>query len=271
MNDPRVVELIYRIEHTESFDYSNANPLEREESIFRISVKDNVVHFKMKEPFRTEKSAREAVAEYISKWEFCALLENGPDSFRLVFRESKMMDVKLEPSTVNLRDTVVAKDEMSVLHTVGLSDYPSPPSGPDFNPEDPNVDTMFQRYMACKSGREPLTGMAYFCLTMLEDPPKPKKEGLRLSSKRKAAAKRYCIEENVLAKIGHLCATKGGREAARKSAGVSAELTEMNRKFLDESVRKMILRAAEKAHPSGRNLPMIALSDLPSLSGKTGS
>ena len=48
MNDPHVVALIYRVEHGNSVDYREAEPLTREEPAFRVDVKDNQARFELK-------------------------------------------------------------------------------------------------------------------------------------------------------------------------------------------------------------------------------
>ena len=72
--------------------------------------------------------------------------------------------------------------------------YPSPPSM-GLKPT-PDVESMFHRYVGFREGREPLTTMAYFCLTVLEA-----STGKR-SGKRAAAAKRYGMCQEVLKQLG---------------------------------------------------------------------
>ena len=45
MNDPHVVALLYRVEHDEAVDYSNAKPHVSDEPAFRLEVKDNQARF----------------------------------------------------------------------------------------------------------------------------------------------------------------------------------------------------------------------------------
>ena len=42
MNDPHVVALFYRVAHGDSVDYSKVERLVRDESSFRLEVKDNL-------------------------------------------------------------------------------------------------------------------------------------------------------------------------------------------------------------------------------------
>lgn len=117
---------------------------------------------------------------------------------------------------------------------------------------------MYDRYMNYRRGYEPLQGMAYFCLATLE----------YIAKTRKAAAQHFNISKKVLDKIGELSAKTGGRLGARKRDGVNRDPTEQERRFLEEAVKKMIYRAAEKIEVEKTNNPtkilcQITLSDLP--------
>ncbi len=254
MNDPHVNALVYRIEHESAFDYSDAKTLEVEESSFRLTVEKGKARFEMKEHFPTQESAQAALKEYIANWEFCIRLKRGPDSFRLELECADIINRAPSPGTRHIGSGEKLKLTDSLQITTRPT-YPSPPSDMDFDPDDDKVKIMFHRYMISRQQPETLTAMAYFCRTMLELP----------TTKRKEAAKHYCIAQKVLSAIGRLSSTKGGRTGARKSTGVSAELTPAEREFLEEAMRKMIIRAAKKAHPSSGNLRGITLSDLPPL------
>ena len=85
MNDPTVVALVYRIEHGESVDYSEAKPLRREEPGFRVKIEDEEARFEFKGHHATEQAALQAIDGYVREWEFTAGLQRGPDCFRLQF------------------------------------------------------------------------------------------------------------------------------------------------------------------------------------------
>lgn len=132
--------------------------------------------------------------------------------------------------------------------------YPQPPKS-RLAPDDPDVSTMYNRLKGYYANREPLASMAYFCLTILEN---------YLCRNRKGAANKYKIGREVLNQIGNLTANKGG-QAARKASGIGTDLTRPESRFLEEAVKKIILRVAEVAHDPNQNLPTITLSDLPKL------
>lgn len=258
MNDPHVVALIYRVEHGNSVNYGEAQPLIREEPAFRVEVKDNQARFELKDHYTTEEDARNAIKDYIDDWGFDACLEYSPDYFRLEFDSAEIVDRNPPPPTPGMKDIAVtfrgAPGTWSVALTKLAHSYPAPPSGVNFR--DPNVQTMHQRYMGYRQGNEPLASMAYFCLTVLEHSTGQKK------NRRRAAAKKYQIDLSVLNKIGWLADGKGG-PSARKAKGVAKNFTSQERTFLKQAIQRIIRRAAEKAHSPDRALLQISLSDLP--------
>ena len=254
MNDPHVVALLYRVKHGKSHDYSKAEPLVCNEPAFRLEVIDKQVRFELKEHFATENDARSVLEDYIRNWEFNACLKGGDGCFKLEFNEPEIIDRNPTPGVKQVHADVkfmvdIGKPEV----TVGHSEYPSPPSGVNFN--DPDVQTMYHRYMGYRQGNEPLAGMAYFCLDFLESLSGQK------NNLRKAAAQQYQIDETVLRKIGELSSKKGG-QGSRKADGVDKDFTTEERTFLEQAIMKIIRRAAEKAANPEYDLPQITVSTL---------
>ena len=272
MNDPNVAALFYDIEHGDSVSYEKAKSFVHDEPAFRVKVKDKKVCFKLKEHYATESEARESVKEYIRVWELDAGLKHGPDYFKLKFNRAKIVDRNPTPGKKSVSAAPVRlKITTSVpAVTISPSDYPSPPSGLSIDPDDPDVQTMYDRYMHYRRGHEPLPSMAYFCLTILEGTAMAGTKGkFKENQKRQAAVEYYHIEEKVLKLVGKLSSEKGGSEA-RKREGIDNDLTEQERSFLQEAVKKMIYRIAEKikakkAKNPTKNLSQITLSDLPSM------
>ena len=264
MNDPHVVALNYLITHSDSIDYSEAKPLSREEPGFRLTVANKKARFEFKEHYDTEERARQALADYVRVWEFDATLKYGnPDSFRLEFEKAEIVDRNPTPGEVRLSGKLVARATLGTARiTTVVRKYPSPPSDITLNSD---VETMHQRYMGYRGKHEPLQSMAYFCLSMLEDPPSPPSSEERIiSAKRKVAAEKFDIDEAVLAEMGHLSTTRGGPDA-RKREGIVQPLRPTEHHFLDRAVRAMIRRVAEREHTPEGNLPTISWSELPSL------
>lgn len=116
-------------------------------------------------------------------------------------------------------------------------------------------------YLNYRQRVDRLTEVANFCLTMLEYMVKNTK--LNNESKRKAASRYFQIDMKILREIGRLSSTRGGPSGARKATGVATDLTQSERHFLKEAIKKMIRRAAEKAYRPEADLPKISLTDLP--------
>ena len=263
MNDSHVMALIYSIEHRDSVDYEEAGVFVREEQAFRLEVKDKKVRFELKEHYAEELDARKSIEEYIRMWEFGACLDNGPDSFKLRFDEAEIKDRNPTPGEVSLRVSFRAGiPKVSASVTRGLPNYPSPPSGLAINPD---VQTMYDRYMNYHRGHESLLSMAYFCLTLLEDTAKRHYTGGQNIGKRVAASRYYQIEKKILEEIGNLTSNKGGRSEARKNQGIDQDLTSKERLFLNQVIREIVRRAAEKTYNPTVELRKISLSDLQNL------
>ena len=211
MNDPHVVALIYRVEHGDNVAYDEATPLVREEQAFRLEVEDKRARFVLKDHYATEAEAREVIEEYIHIWEFDACLDRGPDFFRLKFQKAEIEDRNPPPPTPGVVDVsmtaTAGRPTVSMKLTVFSPSYPAPPSNVSLNPD---VQTMYQRYMDYCRDRKPLTSMAYFRLTVLE-----MKAGGKLE-----AARRYQIGTHVFTKVGKFSSHKGGWQQERRSASL---------------------------------------------------
>ena len=252
MNDPHVVSLIYRIGHGDSIDYSDAPPLDVQAPTFRLTVEDDRARFQFSVHYATPEQAREAIADYIRVWEFDATLERGdPDSFSLEFERAEVIDRKPTPGAVRLSGRLEVEGTGSSRITLRVPAYPAPPSDIALNPD---AETMHQRYLGHRQGREPLPAMAYFCLTVLE----------LAAGRRKHAATRYGIDLDVLRKIGELTSENRSGPDARK-ASRAPTLTVGERRFLREAVKAVIRRVAERAYAPAGSHRRISLRDLPPL------
>ena len=266
MNDPHVAALIYKIEHGQSVDYRKAQPMDHEETDFSVKVADQQVRFEFKKHYAAEDVARRAIEGCIRAWEFGAGLKNGPDYFKLKFDYAQIEDRKPTPGVVMVHARP-ARFEVTVgkaTCVVSPGCYPPPQSVMLITPD---VQTMYDRYMGYRQGREPLTTMAYFCLTILERSTKKNQRSGRRRSRRawtprKVAAKKYGIKVEVLKKIGCLSSKKGGQQA-RKASGTNNNLTAQDRRFLEEAIKAIIRRAAEEAHAPNSDFPEITLSAFP--------
>ena len=272
MNDPHVVMLVYKIEYNKSIiDYSKAKRFYRNEQRFRLSVAEGVARFELKDHYPTIDKAHKAIADYRRTWEFDAQLKRGPGSFHLILdrAKSKLIDRKPTPGCKDLRASITAGTPSfsANLAPPRPPEYPMPPSDIKLKAD---IWTMHGRYMKYKEGHELLGSMAYFCLSMLEDPPSQSSEQRKPSNKRRVAAKKFAIDEWVLSKIGHLSSTKG-EEHARKRAGTGQPLSPEEYNFLVQAVKAIIRRAAEREYMPEDDLPKILRSSLPPLENDSES
>ena len=179
MNDPHIEALVYVVEHDDSIDYDNAAPLDFDCPVFRLTVADREARFEMMEHFSTEESARAAVQPFIDRWEFEASLRSGPGQFNLRYRQPIIIDRNPTPGVVTfpVHEMVLVNDAISLRV---LGQYPEPPSDSPLNIHDPDVRTMHTRLAGYRQGHEPLAGMTYFCLTVLEHKFAGRREAARL-------------------------------------------------------------------------------------------
>ena len=253
MNDPHVVALEYRIEHgPDVVDWSRGAPLDREEDGFLVRAENDRVRFEFKEHHASEEAARLAVeAHYIPNWELLAGLALGPDAFALRFDRSEIVDRDPPPGPPALS----ARLTVGPLTAIGRFAPPVPPAFPEpplaAIRRSPDVDSMFSRYLGHLQGKEPLPGMAYFCLTVFE----------WMAGGRPEAAKHFGVSMNVLDRVRKLSAYKGGDDA-RKEDGRNAPYTPQEERFLKSAIETLIRRAAEVQYGPEPSRPKITLADI---------
>lgn len=123
----------------------------------------------MRRHYATESEACESVENYICAWELLAALQDGPNEFKPVFDEAEIEDRDPTPGVKHVNVAPIrfkfSLGEANVHVSKGI--FPQPPRNRmAFNR---HVDLMFKRYVGYRAHREPLTGMANFCLTVLEN------------------------------------------------------------------------------------------------------
>lgn len=94
--------------------------------------------------------------------------------------------------------------------------------------------------------------------------------GNEKSNKREKAAVKYKVEKNVLDMLGKLCSKKGDVNQARKAPenGYYGPLKPVERKWIDETIKKLILRAGEYAYNPTATFSIITISEFSDLSEK---
>ncbi len=262
MKDPHVVSLHYRLRHSSCLDYGRAEPLSWEEEHFCAILQSDELAIEMKTHARSEKEARSLVEPLLRAWEVYAGLTVGVDVLTFRFAGANIID-RRPPVGVTASECVGDVIAVRAVRAVrGDSDelyrpasYPSPPKGFVASCD---VQNMYERYVAYRQGREPLPSMGNAVLTMLE----------RTTGGRSRAAKHYSLAQPVLDTLGELCATRGSPDEARKAPKRSEAyhpLTCSEREWLVKAIRRIIMRAGERAaKPAGR-LDQIAMGDLPPL------
>ncbi len=259
MNDPKVVALIYTIEHGKSVSYESAAPLRHYGAPeFYLTVENKIARFEFKKFYADKDEALDAIEPFIQHWEFEASMRFGPGTFGLRFKEAEIID--RNPSLPGPRErdarasAVLPGLTASASVVFGFPHYPPPPASGLVDPDDDYVAMMKRRYDQYRLRRAKLPSMAYFCVTVLEE-----KYGA-LS----AAAKKCGISRKVLETIKRLSSTKGGNDA-RKAAGVDEEFTRQEKRFLKKAVEEIIIRAALVAFDDRQRHPQITMADLPKL------
>ena len=252
MNDPHVVALEYRIEHGPGVDWSSAAPLEIQSGRFDIRVENRQVRIDLKDHYSTEREARSAVeTDFIPNWEFEVGLNHGPDAFSLRFDHAEIVDRDPPPGPPAIRATFrsgVPRVRVSLGPRMPAK-YPEPPHAPIRR--SPDVDTLYQRFLGHLEGKEPLPGMAYFCLTLIEN----------MGGGPHKAPARFGVSRNVLVRVRKLSSRKGGA-SARKEGGRNEPYTDKEEWFLKSAIKMLIWRVAEVEHGPDSNRAQITMDDL---------
>ena len=235
MNDPHVEALIYVVEHDKSSDYSLANAVEAEHTTFRLILKDSEVRFELKEHYSNWQEAQQAIQPFIQQWELRASLESGPGTFALRFKHPEVIDRNPTPGVISVSARPVSVNFTASSPAILVSrQYPRPPSERRMDIGNPDVQTMLNRYLGYRQGREPLPSMAYFCYEVFTK---------RFSKGPNHATEKHKIGHNLIEKVRTLASNKGG-ELARHEHAISCPLTQNDVRFLERAVAAMIVRAA---------------------------
>ncbi len=258
MNDPHVDKLYYRVIYGKDVDYDRAEAVQETTPHFTMRVEGRSAVFKMSTHFATVDEARRQVVDpYIEAWKILAGIQNGPGHLDLVFDRSDIFDRSPPP---NSERVVIGKICMSGhggfdihRHLISHHAFPERPRGFVASPD---AECMYVRYKAYTEGRESLTAIAYFCLTVLE----------ASAGSREQAAQRYAISVNILRTLGRLSSERGGPLKARKAHGVSKPLLPAEERWIKEVIRRLIKRAGECPPDAECSpLPQITMKDLPPL------
>ncbi|MCY4579482.1 MAG: hypothetical protein OXD31_10605 [Chloroflexi bacterium] len=248
MNDPHVEALIYEVVHDESSDYSRANCVETEYAAFRLRLEEKEAYFELKEHFPTLKQAQEVIQPFISQWELTASLELGPNTFALRFMRPVIVDRRPEQGVITASASPIRLNiALSSPSVTVFRQYPNPPPERLMQLDNPDVQSMLNRFIGYRQGREPLPSMAYFCFEVFTR---------RLATNAKHAADKHRMSHKLVKRVSNLASNKGG-DLARHHSGICQPLTQQETRFIEKAVVTMIVRAAIVAAEPDQPLEII--------------
>jgi len=150
----------------------------------------------------------------------------SPSEIRFEYAGAEVVDDAAPPGTISLamHDVARASDETSCHVSRGA--YPMPPADSVVPPELDYIWTRVSRYL---EGKEPLTSVAYFCVTVLA-----MRGGLG------PAAVHYRVSEAILRRISELSSTRGDPETARKLTKTTQPLQPADAEWLRNALLALV-------------------------------
>lgn len=201
MNDPHVESLTYKVMFRKDVDYSKASPLTEETENFVFTINQENALFKMKTHFSREEEAKKVTDKFLETCSIYWGLQNCPDEISFLYETVEIIDRQKNQDKHPIKyisGTITGYNEIEVDFRISKSKFLSAPRDFVINPD---LETIYNRYKGYLENKEPLTSMAYFCLTVLEEG-----QGRKV---RKDVAKIYQIDFNILNKWGDLSSEKG--------------------------------------------------------------
>ena len=254
MNDPHVTAVNYELVFEKDFIYAPPpGEITYLVSDFQIAVEGLKVAFRPEKHFADRASARAKADAIVGAWELKLAMDLRTLGVALEYVSTDLVDRAPTPGVieVQLEATALATVTCAGTLTRTFRDYVPRPDA-DFIVT-PNVESLWQRYRMHKEGKEPLLGMAYFCLTLVRS----HAGGLG------SASQAFNIELQLLRKIGELTSTRGDMRSARKMSSAVQSLSSVEQSWVDEAVRSIILQVGRSSNgPSSFKLRMAHLPAL---------
>lgn len=256
MSKSYVRYLYYTLNIKECIYFKKPILLDKKLDNFHLKLEDNKLKCRMIKIYSKTEDARKDVEDYLKSWQIYAELKTGnTGEIEFIYDGVEIIDYKSnefgkEPhyAAQNVGSSEITGELMIIVER---DSYPEPL---EYFQRNHKVDILWNRYDDYKKGKEKLPSMAYFCLTFLEND----------AGNRGNIAKKYKISKNVLKKFASLSSTKGRLDTdARKAKYNQGPLTEEEIKWLDEVIRKIIIRVGE--HENNLNLELIDMSSLPEI------
>ena len=253
----------YRVVWAADVDYMRAPPIHIETDDFVLDLSGCELRASLKREYSTIEQARTQVDDYLHGWEIVIGISEHPDAVHFKYESAEVDEVEIDPETGHR----VRQAEAHIEATTSLSAVPHVSRGKYPLPAHPFrvdsvVEALYARYVRYQAGRELLTSMAYFCLTVIE----------RSAGGRKEAARKYCIAKPVFGHLGIFCSERGSKEEARKAPKAPHDfvafspLSQRERKWVLAAVRLIIQRTGEVAACPDEPPAEITMQDLPDLS-----
>lgn len=260
MRDPHVSELYYYLKTSDTVSFDNPPVLDWKIASCSGRLSAGVLRIDLIDHFASEEAARSRVDSFLRSWEISAGLELGSSAIWFEFNRSKIID-RNPPTSGDAQ--VLGAQGISSSEAVGTARmcevrkrYPSPPSA---FISCPDVETMWHRFESYREGKEPLTSMAYMCLSVLE-------ASVTGKNRRAQVAKQYRIEKEVLGKLGYLTGDVGDEKTARKmSVSEKRKHTAREIAWIEAVVKGIIRRVGEYAHDPNAHHVVFTMKDLPPL------
>ena len=238
--------------------YEKAVKLEKGYPNFKFLLDHFELEIILNKVYLSEDEARAEVEPILKNWETYIDLVHERNEIRFKFSHAELIESELENDQgkriISLTSKAVLSTSVSFKLITPRDKYPNPPNNFTLSPD---VSTLIHRFNNSLDENEPITSMAYFCLTLIE----------YKAGSRKDAIIKFDIDEKVLRKIGELSSTRGDYTEARK-INVHSKLVELNpkeRSWLIQALKKIILRIGEYDLKPNGNFPRIEMNNLPSL------
>lgn len=254
MVDPHVEKIIYRAVTYTNIIYENPERLIFEHEIGIFELKDDILTITPKEHFSTEDEIRKRVEAFLRSWEIETDLTSNLGEIRFQFDSIHLID-RNPPSgragtlRAKLDDAILFSDAVTTI--LVRKHYPKPPTAFHANL---HVQHAHSRWLKFKENQESLQSTAYYVLSLTDS----------LFKSRVNASRSLNISKNILGRVGEFCSRRGTPQTARKAPEKDyQELTSLEKQWLEEATKLIILRLGE--HASGKELSQITMDDLPRL------
>ena len=257
MNDPHVVDLTYHLRTGPDVSYKPGTTTTWKTPEFDGDLTAGVLTLKMTNHHATVGSAQGTVQPYLRAWEIQTGLQHGLGYLEFEYKTANVVDRNPPPPGARVLHAEASSYAVFAMEVTGHltnAKYPSPPSSFAVSPI---VTTLWQRFRNFIEGKEPLTGMGYFCLSVLQAD----------AGGRRHAATKFTVHIDVLDTLGRLTSEVGDESTARKldQGTTFRPHTNAETDWIKAAVKRLILRAGEIAANSAGSHSLIEMSNLPTI------